>query len=421
LLARSIDTLPWLWLPSIHVSNLTTGKLKLRLTPAAEKAARSGHPWVYAERIKDQNRTGELGELAVVYDKNNKFLGVGLFDPDSPIRLRMLHAGSPQTVNEEWWLARLQAALTRREGLGGDDTTGYRLISGENDGWPGLVVDRFDRTLVLKLYSGVWLPRFTEIVNRLQATINPERIVLRLSRNIQDLAKERFSLRDGLIVLGESLTGTVVFQENGLRFESDVLRGQKTGFFLDQRENRQRVGELATGKTVLNAFSFSGGFSLYAARGGAKSVTDLDISVHALDAAKRNFSLNEGVSAVAQCPHHLVQADAFQWLAATKERFDLVILDPPSLAKRETERQGAITAYENLAASGIHLLNRNSILVAASCSAHVTPQEFFSAVLRAAQMSRRPFTEMDRTGHAPDHPATFTEAMYLKCIYLRFT
>ncbi len=417
-----IDTPLSLRLVWRDVSNQTTpGKLKLRLTPAAEKAARSGHPWVYAERIKDANRPGELGELAVVYDRNNKFLGIGLFDPDSPIRLRMLHAGAPQTVDEAWWLARLKSALARREGLGGANTTGYRLISGENDGWPGLVVDRFDQTLVLKLYSGVWLPRLDEVVNRLQAEANPQRIVLRLSRNIQALAKEHYHLHDGQIIRGEPLEGAVIFQENGIRFESEVLKGQKTGFFLDQRDNRQRVGELAEGKSVLNAFSFSGGFSLYAARGGAKSVTDLDISSHALEAANRNFALNENLPTVKACQHHCVQADAFQWVANTKERFDLVILDPPSLAKREAERSGAIAAYESLAASGIRLLNRNGILVAASCSAHVTSQEFFSAVLKAAQLSRRPFTEMDRTGHAPDHPATFPEAMYLKCIYLRFT
>ncbi len=397
------------------------GKLKLRLTPAAEKAARSGHPWVYGERIKEANRDGELGELAVIYDRNNKFLGVGLFDPESPIRVRMIHAGPPQTIDESWWLARLKSALARREGLGGDQTTGYRLISGENDGWSGMVVDRYDQTLVLKLYSGVWLPRLEEVVNRLHAEVNPQRIVLRLSRNIQTVAQERFRLSDGQIIRGEPLTGTVVFLENGIRFESEVLKGQKTGFFLDQRDNRKRVGELAEGKSVLNAFSFSGGFSLYAARGGAKSVTDLDISSHALEAAKRNFALNEHLPAVKQCQHRCVQADAFQWVATAKERFDIVIIDPPSLAKRETERSGAISAYEDLAASGIRLLNRNGILVAASCSAHVTPQEFFGAVLKAAQLSRRPFTEMDRTGHAPDHPATFTEAMYLKCIYLRFT
>ncbi|HEY1173581.1 MAG TPA: class I SAM-dependent methyltransferase [Verrucomicrobiae bacterium] len=404
------------------MSNSTApGKLKLRLTPAAEKAARSGHPWVYAERIKSQNRPGELGELAVVYDRNNTFMGVGLFDPDSPIRLRMIHAGSPTTIDDAWWTNRLHTALALREGLGGNHTTGYRLISGENDGWPGLVVDRYDNTLVLKLYSGVWLPRLNEITDRLQQTIKPQRIILRLSRNIQTLAQEKFSVTDGQILRGEPLEGIVVFQENGIRFESDVLRGQKTGFFLDQRDNRQRVGDLAQGKSVLNAFSFSGGFSLYAACGGAKSVTDLDISSHALDAANRNFALNEHLPTVKQCEHKCVQADAFKWVASTRERFDLVILDPPSLAKRETERTGAIAAYESLAANGIRLLNRGGILVAASCSAHVSPQEFYNAVLKAAQLSRRPFTEMDRTGHAPDHPATFPEAMYLKCIYLRFT
>lgn len=408
-------------LSSPHMSEKPASKLKVRLTPAAEKAARSGHPWVFAERVKDQNRPGELGELAVIYDRNNKFLGIGLYDPESPIRIRMLHAGSPQTVDEAWWSARLQNALTRREGLGGKHTTGYRLISGENDGWPGLVVDRFDQTLVLKLYSGVWLSRLEEIANRLETALKPQRIVLRLSRNIQTLAQTKFSLTDGQILRGEPLSGVVIFQENGIRFESDVLRGQKTGFFLDQRENRQRVGEMSAGKSVLNAFSFSGGFSLYAARGGAKSVTDLDISPHALEAANRNFALNESIPAVKQCLHRCVQADAFDWVAKSKERFDIVILDPPSLAKREAERAGAIAAYENLAASGIRLVNRGGVLVAASCSAHVSPQEFSTAVLKAAQASRRPFTEMDRTGHAPDHPASFPEAMYLKCIYLRFT
>lgn len=397
-----------------------SSRLKLRLTPAAEKAVRGGHPWVYAERIKSQNRDGQLGEMAVIYDRNNEFMAIGLFDPGSPIRVRVLHTGEPQTANETWWQKRLAEPVNHRLGMFSADTTGYRVISGENDGWPGLVLDRFADTLVLKLYSGIWLGRLPEIVAQLQTLMQPERIVLRLSRNIQTLAQEQFDRTDGTILFGPDLQGQVVFQENGIRFESDVLKGQKTGFFLDQRENRQRVGELAAGKSVLNAFSFSGGFSLYAARGGARSVTDLDISVHALEAAKRNFALNEAVPEVKQSTHQCVQADAFQWVANTKERFDLVILDPPSLAKREMERPGAIDAYESLAVSGIRLLNANGILVAASCSAHVSRDEFFGAVLRAAQRCGRTFTELDRTGHPLDHPTTFPEAAYLKCIYLRF-
>ncbi len=215
------------------MSNKTSpSRLKLRLTPAAEKAVRGGHPWVYAERIKSQNRDGQLGEMAVIYDRNNEFMAIGLFDPESPIRVRVLHAGEPQTANEVWWQNRLAEPVNRRLGMFSTETTGYRVISGENDGWPGLVLDRFADTLVLKLYSGIWLSRLPEIVAQLQTLMQPERIVLRLSRNIQTLALEQFGRTDGSILFGPDLQGQLVFQENGIQFESDVLKGQKTGFFL---------------------------------------------------------------------------------------------------------------------------------------------------------------------------------------------
>jgi 23S rRNA (cytosine1962-C5)-methyltransferase len=172
---------------------------------------------------------------------------------------------------------------------------------------------------------------------------------------------------------------------------------------------------------VLNAFSFSGGFSVYAARGGAKSVTDLDISAHALESAKRNFALNKDVPAVAACRHETVQADAFEWIEKSSSKFDLIVLDPPSLAKRENERATAIRAYEKLNSLGIMRLEKGGILVAASCSAHVSAAEFFDAVRRAAMKSGRKFTELKALQHPPDHPAGFKEAEYLKVIYLKFT
>jgi 23S rRNA (cytosine1962-C5)-methyltransferase len=220
------------------------------------------------------------------------------------------------------------------------------------------------------------------------------------------------------LLTGAALSGPVIFQETGLRFEADVLRGQKTGFFLDQRENRRLVESLARGRSVLNAFSFTGGFSLYAARGGARSVTEVDISPHALAGAERNWRLNSSDPDVGRCAREAVQADAFAWLADARQKFDLIILDPPSLARRETERAGAIRAYGQLAASGLARLNPRGILLAASCSAHVSADEFFAAVLRAADDSGRPFTELHRTRHAPDHPARFKEMEYLKAICL---
>ena len=249
--------------------------LRLRITAAAETIVRSRHPWLFADSIHESNRAGQLGELAVIYDRKDKFLAVGLFDPDSPIRVRILHAGKPQTLDVAWWQARLEKSLAIRRDLFGSQTTGYRLIHGESDGWPGLVLDKYDPTLVLKIYSGVWLPRLQEIISLLKEKIPSERIILRLSRNIQSLAEKQFRLRDGQMLSGSKPAATVIFSENGIRFEADVLRGQKTGFFLDQRENRREVEMLAHGRRVLNAFSFSGGFSVYAACGGAKSVTCL--------------------------------------------------------------------------------------------------------------------------------------------------
>lgn len=397
-------------------------RLRLRIGAAAEKQLRAGHPWVYAESIREQNRDGAAGEIAVIYDRKDKFLAVGLFDPDSPIRIRVLHAGKPQEIDQAWWARRLQEAVARRRTVFDAQTNGYRIINGESDGWPGLVLDRYDQTLVLKLYTSVWLPLLGEISHLFVAQLKPGRLVLRLSRNIQATARKSVSMEDGQILYGNRLEACPTFLESGLRFEADVCKGQKTGFFLDQRENRRAVESLANNRRVLNAFSFSGGFSLYAARGGALSIADLDISAHALASAKRNFALNQSDAAIASCRHELVQADAFDWLRANESRrFDLIVLDPPSFAKREAERTGAIHAYERLAALGIQVLAPGGILVACSCSAHVTAEEFFEAARRGGSKSGRQFQGIQTTRHPPDHPAAFREAEYLKAIYLRFS
>ena len=401
---------------SSTVSSQTAPKatrLRLRVTATAENYLRAGHPWIFSDSVLEKNRDGIAGELAVIFDRNDKFLAVGFFDPESPIRVRVLHVGKPLTIDAEFWRGRLDAALKRREGLFDERTTGYRLINGESDGWPGLVLDRYDTTLVMKIYTTAWLERLEEISSLIRERLKPANLVVRYSRNIE--------LAAGAQKIAEDLTtAPVVFHENGICFEADVWRGQKTGFFLDQRENRSIVETLSRGRTVLNAFSFSGGFSLYAARGGAKSVTDLDISAHALESAKRNVALNSGDKTISACRHESVQVDAFEWLASNVPgKFDLIVLDPPSLAKREAERAGAIRAYGKLVDSGIGHLSAGGILVACSCSAHVSGEEFFIAVRQAATHSGRRFTELQTTHHAPDHHATFKEANYLKAIYLR--
>ena len=324
---------------------------------------------------------------------------MGLFDPDSPIRVQILVAGKPQVID--------RGVVARALATGVGPTSGiirranHRVSPRQ---WrerrlARLVLDRrLATTLVLKLYTAAWLPRLEEVAGlirgchsfrRMEVPVGGEsedqtRIVLRLSRNIQKIAESSTGHCDGQIIEGPNHVEPAIFLESGLRFEADAVRGQKTGFFLDQRENRRFVETMSRDRSVLNAFSFSGGFSLYAARGGARSVTDLDISAHALAGAGRNFQLNQSDPNVARCPHATAQADAFEWLEnSAGRRFDLMVLDPPSLARRESERAGAISAYGRLAALGIRALNRGGILVAASCSAHVAAGEFFT--LRAGK------------------------------------
>jgi 23S rRNA (cytosine1962-C5)-methyltransferase len=391
----------------MNAAGQTQPRLRLTLFPRAEMAVRSGHPWVFSGSVKSQSRPGNTGELAVMYDRKDRFLAIGLYDAGSPIRVRILHCGKPAAIGREWWLDKSRACLARREGtVLKNGTDGVRLINGESEGFPGLVLDRYAGTLVVKAYAAGWLVMWEEIESVFREVFRPERLILRLSRNITGFAAG-LGIEEGFRgQLGEE---TVVFSENGIRFESAVLKGQKTGFFLDQRDNRARVEGLAKGRDVLNVFSFTGGFSLYAARGGARSVTDLDISGHALDSAARNFSLNPALAGVER---HAVQADAFRWLEEGRESYDLIITDPPSLAKRESEREGAQRAYARLNAAALRRLRPGGILVAASCSAHV------SAVEGTANEIGKTWRELWRSGHAADHPAAFPEAMYLKALCL---
>ena len=178
--------------------------LRLRVTAAAESIVRGGHPWVFAQSVRGQNRPGQTGELAVIFDRADRFLAVGLFDAQSPIRVRILHAGKPQTIDSPWWRQRAAKAFALRQDLFNPQTTGFRCINGENDGWPGLVLDQYDTTRVLKIYTAAWLPRLDETAELLKGE---GRLVLRLSRNIQKQALDEYGLKDGRIPHGAALDG----------------------------------------------------------------------------------------------------------------------------------------------------------------------------------------------------------------------
>ena len=395
-------------------------RIAVHVTPEAERALRHGHPWLFDHAIRRQSHEGLAGDLAVVFDRKRDFLAVGLYDPHSTIRVRVLHHGKPAKIDRDWFQAKLMAAAQARAPLLDGNTTGYRLVHGENDGLPGLVVDRYERTLVLKLYTFAWLPHLRDVLPALVDVIPTERLILRLGRAMLERPQELYGLHDGEILCGLDLDGPLLFRENGLCFEADPVRGQKTGFFLDQRDNRARVEKLAGGKEVLNVFAYTGGFSVYAARGGARSVVSIDLSATALEAAARNMAHNAHIPAVASAAHETVVADAFEALVRLGEdgrRFDLVVIDPPAFAQKQEQVAQALSAYERLTRLGLGVLRPGGALVQASCSSRVEAEAFFEAVHRAAAQAGRPLREIERTGHPLDHPVTFREGAYLKCLF----
>lgn len=395
-------------------------RVALHITREATLALRNGHPWLFADSVIKESRRGEPGDLAVAFDQKRRFVAIGLYDPTSPIRLRVFARGRPTPIDASWFQAKIANAVHQRAPLLQTQTTGFRALHGENDGLPGLVADRYADTLVVKLYTAAWIPHLVHVLDGLQAACHLERIVLRLSRTLQQNPDVLYGLSDGQILTGPPLKGPVIFVENGLRFEAEPIAGQKTGFFLDQRENRARVEELAAGKRVLNVFAYTGGFSLYAARGGAHTVTSLDISRPAMDAAARNFVLNQSIPAVAAAQHELLVGDAFQLLATMAQegrRFEMVIVDPPAFAKQQSEVARALTAYAKLTQLALGVLEPGGVLVAASCSSRVSEEQFFEAVHHAARQAGRPLREIMRTGHALDHPIGFAEGAYLKCLF----
>ena len=403
-----------------HLPAIGDRRLAVRVTPDALRQIRGGSPWLYDGSIVSVSHEGAAGDLAVVFDDDRKFAAIGLWDPSSPIRMKVLHRGSPTQIDRAFWRTVLTTAFDRRAALADDDeTTAYRLVHGENDGLPGLVVDRYDQTLVVKLYTSAWFPHLRDVLDTLVDLLAPVRIVLRLSRSVAH--GETYGLSDGDTVVGPPPTGPVLFRERDLTMEADVVHGQKTGHFLDQRDNRTLVRSMAEGASVLDVFASTGGFSVAAAAGGAASVHMIDQSAPALATAKKNIAHNERLGQVRRCAVHATVGDAFQVLtelAKRSERFDIVILDPPSFASNQAAVPRALAAYARLTRLGLAVVKPGGTLIQASCSSRVSTDEFVSTVLSAAASAGADVHETRRTGHAVDHPIGFEYGGYLKAVYL---
>lgn len=392
-------------------------RLAVRVTPDAARHVRGGHPWVFDGSVVSVKPDGSAGDLAVIFDDRRKFMAIGLYDPASPIRIKVLHHGRPTPVDDGFWLERLRAALERRRVLVDDPaTTAWRWVHGENDALPGLVLDRYADTTVVKLYSAAWFPHLDAVVAAAQQVLAAERVVLRLARNVAPDGDRA----DATALVGELPTHPLRFVERGLAFDADVVHGQKTGHFLDQRDNRVRVRSRAAGARVLDVYSCTGGFSVNAAAGGAELVHSVDISAAAIATARRNMDHNRGLPAVRACHHHDTVGDAMTVMADMSDhgrRFDLVVVDPPSFASRQDQVPGALRAYGRLTELALRLLEPGGTLVQASCSARVSEADFFATVDAAAERHGVVLTDVVHTAHALDHPIGFPEGGYLKALF----
>ena len=403
-------------------------RIAVHIKPEAERAIRAGHPWIFEESIMKQSHDGQAGDLAVVFDRKNRFLAIGLYDPHSSIRVRVLQHLQQATINEEWYGERIRQALNVRNDLASSSTNGFRLVHGENDGFPGLVIDRYDRNIVLKLYSAAWEPHLPMLVRLLLNHFPAERILLRLSRVVERIwgssLESSKTVSDGQILHGPPLQGPIHFKENGLLFEVDPIRGHKTGFYLDQRDNRARaeeiIAEMGGIDRLLDVFAYTGAFSIYSARAGAGEVVDLDISQPALSTAQRSFRANSHIAKIGEAKQSSIAGDAFEELGKlsdARQRFDAVIVDPPAFANKKAQKEAALAAYSKLVTLSLNVLRPRGLLVFSSCSSRITENQFFDCVTNSAEKAGRDLVEIVRTGHAKDHPIKFAQGAYLKCLF----
>jgi 23S rRNA (cytosine1962-C5)-methyltransferase len=388
----------------------------IKLKKNEDRRVRAGHLWIFSNEIADLETDYEPGEIVDVLGHASGYLGRGYVNPHSLIAVRMLTRGR-EAINKDFFAARIQRALEfRRRLYPGEET--YRVVFGESDGLPGLVIDKYDDVLALQVSTLGMHARLDDIVAALpEAGLKPRAIALRADTPMAAL--EGFEGESKLLA-GE-LEAPARIEQDGVKFDVDVLEGQKTGFYLDQRENRRSFAGLLKGLRVLDCFCYSGAWSMYAAKAGAKSVKGIDSSERAIEAATANAELNAFESIC-----RFETADIFERLGELAEagkKFDCVILDPPALVKSKRHVKRGEAAYEKLNRLAMRLLKSDGFLISCSCSFHISREAFQRILSSAARKSRRTATVIEWRGQSRDHPelVSMPETSYLKCVIARIT
>ncbi len=390
----------------------------LILRKNSEHAVRNGHPWIFSGAVA-KKPDAQAGDIVDVLDAKEHFVCRGFYNPRAMIRVRALTRDPNEAVDEHFVASRLERAIALRQRAGiYAQTNALRLVHGESDGLPGLIVDEYNDFLVVQIHTFGMESIKQVVLDVLERRLTPRGIYER--SDVGTRRAEGLQDRPTGVLRGETPPEFVEINEGDVRLFVDLYRGQKTGFFIDQRPNRQQVRQLAQDADILNLFAYSGAFSSHALRGGARSVLDVDISMRAPHAARQNIEANR----LPESAHNYLVADVFPFidhLATRGPRYDMVVVDPPSLVRKRDRDQvkRAMGVYTKLNRNAMRVVRDGGLLVTASCSTPISQEDFFEVVRRAAASARMQLRMLSYNLHAPDHPVdpNFPDGRYLKCIF----
>jgi 23S rRNA (cytosine1962-C5)-methyltransferase len=382
---------------------------KIILKKGREYSVRQKHPWIFSGSIGKVDGGTQDGDIVQIHSDDGEALAVGHYAVGGSIAVKILEF-SPTAIDSGFLQKRFLSALDYRKALGlptPGKTTAFRLIHGEGDGLPGLIVDIYDSVAVIQCNSTGMIRLRDEIVTTIRRV---------LPNNLTNIIDRTESVTPSDATLFGSETSPIIL-ENGLHFKVDCVHGQKTGFFLDQRDNRELIREISNGRIVLNAFCYSGGFSISALAGGAQSVVSLDSSEKALELVKVNLGENLAAGTIAAVPkHEIIRADFLRYMQDMSNAFDLVILDPPAFAKHRKALESGIKGYRSINTAALKAIQPGGLLATFSCSQLVSSEDFLRVVEDSARRANRSVRVVHRLHQAPCHPTNIfhPEGDYLK-------